>query len=125
MNATAKDFLRKLNRPLTRRETERGVALVLVMIFLSLMLLLGLATTMTTITEVGVGKNLRLSTEAFDVADAGAAHAYELIRNMKGDFTCLLRGSNWTSFGTGYGSYTRDGTQFADRPALTFNANGS
>src|SRR4051812_26544534 len=89
-----KTLLRKLNRPLTRREAERGVALILVMIFLSLMLLLGLATTMTSITEVGVGKNIRLATEAFDTADAGAAHAYELVKNMKGDFTTLLRGND-------------------------------
>ena len=62
------------------------------MIFLTFMLLLGLAATMTSITEVSVGGNLRFANEAFNTADAGAAHAFELARNMRGDFTCLLRG---------------------------------
>lgn len=65
---------------------------MLVMIFLTLMLLLGLAATMTSITEVSVVGNLRLASEAFNTADAGASHAFELVRNMRGDFTCLLRG---------------------------------
>lgn len=81
------------SRTTKRRDTsERGVALVLVMIFLTLMLLLGLGATMTSITEVSVGGNLRLANEAFNTADSGAAHAFELTRNMRGDFTCLLRG---------------------------------
>ena len=87
-----KRLIRRLRRPVRRRTAERGVALVLVLIFLSLMLLLGLATTMTSITEVSVGRNYKLSIEAFDVADAGASHAYQLIDNMKGDFTYVLRG---------------------------------
>jgi hypothetical protein len=91
-----KTLLHNLNKPLTRRQAERGVALILVMIFLSLMLLLGLATTMTSITEVGVGKNIRLATEAFNTADAGTAHAYALVKNMQGDFTTLLRGKDDT-----------------------------
>jgi hypothetical protein len=89
-----KRLIRRLRRPVRRRTAERGVALVLVLIFLSLMLLLGLATTMTSITEVSVGRNYKLSIEAFDVADAGASHAYQLIDNMKGDFTYVLRGQD-------------------------------
>jgi hypothetical protein len=89
-----KRLIRRLRRPVRRRTAERGVALVLVLIFLSLMLLLGLATTMTSITEVSVGRNYKLSIEAFDVADAGASHAYQLVDNMQGDFTFLLRGED-------------------------------
>lgn len=111
-----------------RRLAERGVALVLVMIFLALMLLLGLATTMTSITEVNVGANYRLSTDAFDVADAGASHGYELVRNMKGDFTYILRGNDG-DLRTGdefnnkgrIKTYKNDGTIRADDPGVNFD----
>src|SRR5438045_2534300 len=75
-------------------QSERGVALVLVMIFLMIMTVLGLAITMSGITEVNVGRNTRLTTEAFDTAESGVSDAYELIRNMRGDFTDLIRGSD-------------------------------
>lgn len=98
------------------RRMERGVALVIVLIFLSLMLLLGLATTMTSITEVNVGTNLRLATEAFDVADAGASHAYQLVRNMRGDFTHLMRGAD---------NVLKSGDEFAQRGAAIYENDGS
>jgi hypothetical protein len=109
-------FSRKRLSRAARRRMERGVALVIVLIFLSIMLLLGLATTMTSITEVGIGTNLRLATESFNAADAGAAHAYALIKNMKGDFTCLLRGSNST---------LKDGDEFQQRAPQTFTSSGT
>lgn len=103
----------KPRTPRRRRDARsEGVALVLVMIFLALMLLLGLATTSMSITEVGAGKNLRLSIDAFNVADAGASHAYELVKNMRGDFTSLLRGTDAT---------LQNGDEFAQHPAQIYN----
>jgi hypothetical protein len=86
----------RLRRPLSKRNQQRGVALVIVIIFMGLILLLGLASTMTSITEVNVGRNVRLATEAFNAADAGAAHAFNLVDNMNGDFTHLLLGEDET-----------------------------
>jgi hypothetical protein len=113
-----KTILNRRNRsPRRHRTAERGVALVLVMIFLALMLLLGLATTMTSITEVNVGSNYRLSTDVFDVADAGAAHGFELVRNMRGDFTYVLRGED---------GILRSGDEFKNSNAVrTFKPDGS
>lgn len=97
------------------RASERGVALILVIIFLSLMLLLGLATTMSSITEVGIGRNVKLATEAFDVADAGSSHAFELVRNMRGDFTCLLRGND---------ANLKNGDEFTQHDARVYDVSG-
>jgi len=109
-------FGRRLPRT-RRRKTERGVALVLVLIFMSLMLLLGLAATMSSITEINVSSNLALQLEAFDAADAGSAHAYELVRNMKGDFTALLKGPDGN---------LKSGDEFkGDQPSRIFNAAGN
>jgi hypothetical protein len=106
-----------------RRAAERGVALILVMLFLGLMILLGLAATMTSITEVNVSGNLRLQTEAFDTADAGAAHAFELVRHMNGDFTALLQGpDNTLKTGDEFSNVTNSGTT---NWARTFNTNGT
>lgn len=124
-----KRLLRRLRKPVRRRSAERGVALILVMIFLALMLLLGLASTMTSITEVNVGGNLKLATEAFDVADAGSAHAFELVRNMSGDFTYLLRGpdgllKSGDEFHENHHaiSYKLDGTVLQDLPIDNFKS---
>lgn len=73
---------------------EGGVALVTVIIFLALMMVLGLAVTMTGITELEVGSNTRYIAEAFSTAEAGSTHGYELVRNMKGDLTDLIRGAD-------------------------------
>lgn len=107
---------RRRNRARRARAAQRGAALIIVMLFLGLMLLLGLAATMTSITEVNVSANLRLQTEAFDTADAGATHAYELVRHMKGDFTALLRGPDNT---------LKSGDEFTNySPARVFNTSG-
>lgn len=98
-----------------RLATERGVVLVLVMIFLALMLMLGLAIAQTTTTEISVGRNVYLAADAFSVADAGATHAYELVRNMRGDFTSLLKGDD---------NVLKSGDEFAQREARTYNEFG-
>jgi hypothetical protein len=105
------------NAKQSTQRRESGVALVLVLIFLSLMLVLGLGVTMTGITEVSVGANEKLAAEAFDTADAGSIHAYELIRAMKGDFTALLRG---------YDGKLKSGDEFQDWPGAVplFNTSG-
>jgi hypothetical protein len=109
-------FTRRIPRK-RRRQAESGVALILVMLFLGLMLLLGLAATMTSITEVNANGNLRLQTDAFNVADAGAVHAYELVRQMQGDFTCLIRGVNTGTI--------HDGDEFENRSFQIYASDGT
>ena len=53
--------------------------------------------------------------EAFDTADAGTSYAYELVRNMRGDFTCLLRGPD---------GQLKSGDEFTQRPSQVFNTSG-
>lgn len=102
--------------------SERGVALIIVLILLSLMMILGMAIAMTGITEVSVSANSRQAAEAFNTADAGITHAYELVKNMKGDFTDLLRGSDWSSGA----SSLRNGNEFAAwGPAPYWNLDGT
>lgn len=74
------------------RKQERGVAIVIVVMFLALLLLLGLGGVMTATSELGVSSNTKLAIEAFSVADAGAMHARQLVRNLKGDFSAVLQG---------------------------------
>jgi hypothetical protein len=109
-----RSFPRRISRA-QRRKAERGVALVLVMICLALMLLLGLAATLTSITEVHISTNLGLQIEAFDTADAGSVHAFELVRYMRGDFTELIRGED---------NNMKTGDEFKQHTGGIFNSAG-
>lgn len=74
------------------KNRQTGSALIIALIALALMLSMGLALSLSSIGEIGISSSGERSMRAFYAADAGIAHAIELVKHMTGDLNALLAG---------------------------------
>src|SRR5262245_6094129 len=98
----------------TKRDAERGVALITVLLLLSLLMALVMGISLTSISEAGVTNTYSNHTKAFQAAEAGLNHSLSLVRNYTNglagspDLTNLLakRGTVSTNYLVGNNPFT-------------------